>query len=297
MHVDVAMSSHPPLLPPANLSSSIVTSNSSGHDDALALGDADCADGLADSDTLLDPLDVALHDGDTLPLSDTVALPVTDTDALIDAVALTLLDADDDPDHDTLDVPLIDTLPLSLTLPLPLSLTLPLRDVDGDDVALLLPLTLLLSLTLPLSLTLALTDGDHDTLPVADGVLDTHAPMPVCTCTHSTPIADVSTDPLSELTNPTLTLDPTCATSISTTCTVSDPYPATWLRGLSGNPHAPLDGSVVYDPLVLSTTPTVTPSTSTDTLSPATQWSIVTMLACTRTMVWAGRSVTTLVTL
>jgi molybdate transport repressor ModE-like protein len=31
------------LLPPANLSSSTVTSNSSGHDDALALGDADCA--------------------------------------------------------------------------------------------------------------------------------------------------------------------------------------------------------------------------------------------------------------
>ena len=246
-----------------------------------------------DSDTLPDTLGVgdavkeaaAVLDEDAVDVS----LPVDDADR----DSLTLLD----PDHDTLDVPLIDTLPLSLTLPLPLSLTLPLRDVDGDDVALLLPLTLLLSLTLPLSLTLALTDGDHDTLPVADGVLDTHAPMPVCTCTHSTPIADVSTDPLSELTNPTLTLDPTCATSISTTCTVSDPYPATWLRGLSGSPHAPLDGSVVYDPLVLSTTPTVTPSTSTDTLSPATQRSIVTMLACTRTMVWAGRSVTTLVTL
>ena len=216
------MSSHP-LLSTAKSLSSAVCSNSSGHDDALALGDADTGDALLVA--LAELVGVVDAVSETLPLllSDVDPVGDHDRDGVSDHVPLPL----------SLTLPLGVPLPvpdtltlgdaLSDTLPLPLSLTLPLRDADGDADSLTLPLALLLSLRDPLSLTLPLLVGDHDTLLVADGVDDTHAPAPVCTRTHSTPTAPVSTLPLTLLTKLTLTDAPLCTTSTSTLCTVSDP--------------------------------------------------------------------------
>ena len=159
----------------------------------------------------------AAGEADSLPVDDTLCIDVPDGELVPvgdqDVLEVGLSDGDGVPVRLLLDVDVTD--PLSDTDPVGLSL----RDADGDGDtdSLVLPLALLLSLTLPL------LDGDHDTLPVADGVDDTHAPVPVCTRTHSTPTAPVSTLPLTLLTKLTLTLAPLCTTSTSKLCTVSEP--------------------------------------------------------------------------
>ena len=169
MHVDVAMSSHPPLLPPANLSSSTVTSNSSGHDDTLALGLGDRGDALPDALPLFDPLSltllVTLTDPltDPLPLNDGDTLAVADTDTLPVSLVLLVGDADTDADPDS-DVDGVD-------------------DVDGlsDTVG----VSLMVADSVGVGVLLGVTDGD------GDGVGLTHSPLVTEICTLSMPRASL----------------------------------------------------------------------------------------------------------
>ena len=222
------------LLPDLDFDADLVGVTDGTEGEAVVLGEEDslaASTGAAEDDTV----EVLLEDdegveeslgvpeadkdtageADSLPVDDTLGIDVPDGELVPvvdhDVLDVGLSDGDGVPVRLLLDVDVAD--PLSDTDPVGLSL----RDADGDADSLVLPLALLLSLTLPL------LDGDHDTLPVADGVDDTHAPVPVCTRTHSTPTAPVSTLPLTLLTKLTLTLAPLCTTSTSTLCTVSEP--------------------------------------------------------------------------
>ena len=168
MHVDVGMSSHP-LLSAAKSLSSAVTSNSSGHDDALALGDADTADGLAEALVVAEPLSLTLpvpegvpvvdslllHDGDAVPDWDTE--PVADSDTLL--VADAVLDA----------VRVLEGLGDGVT------------DGESDTVG--------VTVAVALGLVVGLLEADVEGEAVGEGL--THSPLVTEICTLSMPSASL----------------------------------------------------------------------------------------------------------
>ena len=162
------MSSHP-LLSTAKSLSSAVTSNSSGHDDALALGDADTADGLAEALVVAEPLlltlpvpegvpvvdSLLLHDGDAV--SDWDTEPVADSDTLL--VADAVLDA----------VRVLEGLGDGVT------------DGESDTVG--------VTVAVALGLVVGLLEADVEGEAVGEGL--THSPLVTEICTLSMPSASL----------------------------------------------------------------------------------------------------------